>query len=128
MFSNKKLLEYWDSIPNDESGVSVTYFDLMRKWNCSKRSVRQILAELSALDTDDDYILIRSSGGRGFYKTADLAKIQAYKHEVYNRAIHTLRPLKKIRRVLGEFNQMSFDDLFIDELGGGSDEQRQTVE
>lgn len=117
---NEDLKQYWDSIPIEPE--TATYSSLMRKWNVDKRTVRLILADLSAADFGDDYILIRSSRGGGFFKTDDIVTIEEYKREIYHRAIHTMRPLKKIRRVLGIRGQMTFEELvFEDTLNGGSD-------
>lgn len=122
---NKKLTEemrryYWDSLPTDEN-AAVSYNNLVLRWNVERRTVRRILADLSAWDSGDDFILIRSAhNGGGFFKTSDVARIIEYRAEVYNRALNTMRPLKKIRRVLGSDKQVSFDDLiFFEALTGG---------
>lgn len=113
-FSNDKLSVFWSFIPSDEKGdAPVTYNELMFFWNCSARQARAILAELSAFDNGDDYILIRSSHDCGFYKTRDRVKIELYRREVYNRAMNTLKPLKKIRRVLHRSEQITIDDLLL---------------
>ena len=127
--TNEELLKYWDSIPCDDQPIincfknenygcviySVSYEDLGDLWNIpSRRQIRAILAELSAFDSGDDYILIRTShDGGGFYKTRDHAKIEAYRKEVYNRAMNTLKPLKKIKRVLNRNEQITIDDLLM---------------
>lgn len=127
--TNEELLKYWESIPCDDkvnkvinsSGELVfskytffTYGDLQDKWKVNRRACRAIVAELSAFDSGDDYILIRSShDGGGFYKTRDHAKIEAYRKEVYNRAMNTLKPLKKIKRVLNRNEQITIDDLLM---------------
>ena len=124
--TNKELMTYWELIPCDDQPIryidregehvfsSFTYSDLQYMWNCSRRTCRALLAELSAFDSGDDYILIRSShDGGGFYKTRDHAKIEAYRKEVYNRAMNTLKPLKKIKRVLNRNEQMTIDDLLM---------------
>ena len=132
--TNEELLVYWELIPCDDKpnhyinneGEHVlsffTYSDLQNMWKCSRRTCRAILAELSAFDSGDDYILIRSShNGGGFFKTRNHALIESYRREVYNRAINTLKPLKKIKRVLNRNEQMTIDDLLlfgVDEKGG----------
>lgn len=108
-----KLLNYWYDIPNDEMGIVFDYNDLCRIWHCDRRTVRGILAELSAFDSGDDYILIRSSHNKGFFKTRNRAKIEAYRREVYARAMNTLKPLKKIKRVLNRNEQITIDDLLL---------------
>ena len=111
---------YWDSIPNDER-TPATYDTLSNIWGVERRTVRRILADLSAWDSGDDFILIRSAhNGGGFFKTSDVVRIIEYRAEVYNRALNTMRPLKKIRRVLGSDNQLTFDDwVFSEALTGG---------
>lgn len=127
--THEELLKYWESIPCDDKVIKVinssgelvfskytflTYGDLQDKWNVNRRTCRAILAELSAFDSGDDYILIRSShNGGGFFKTRNHALIELYRREVYNRAINTLKPLKKIKRVLNRNEQMTIDDLLL---------------
>ena len=124
--TNEKLMAYWALIPCDDHPFyyinqtgehifsSFTYEELQFFFSCSRRTCREILAELSAFDSGDDYILIRSShNGGGFYKTRDHAKIEEYRKEVYNRAMNTLKPLKKIKRVLNRNEQITIDDLLM---------------
>jgi hypothetical protein len=89
----------WNDIPVGRENA-ITYSELCLKWECSERKVRSILHKLSYLDTGDDYILIRSSHGKGFYKTDDISEIERYRKECVNRARHTFAPLRKIRRVI----------------------------
>lgn len=120
MNNNNDLFEFWATLPTD-SRRPATYTELMNAWNCDRRTVRKILAELSAWDNGDGFILIRSSHGEGFYKTNDRRRIEKYKKEVYNRAINTMKPLKKIRRVLGISGQITFDELLFEyETTGGA--------
>ena len=132
--THEELLKYWEMLPCDDKPIHfinnegehnwcfVFYPDLQNMWKCSRRTCRAILAELSAFDSGDDYILIRSShNGGGFFKTRNHALIESYRREVYNRAINTLKPLKKIKRVLNRNEQMTIDDLLlfgVDEKGG----------
>ena len=95
------LLRYWRCIPVGRENA-VTYPQLEKKWGMSERSVRKTLAELSRFDNGDNYILIRSSAGRGFYLSDDPEEIAAYKRECRSRAIKTFAPLKKINRVLAD--------------------------
>ena len=124
--TNAELMAHWELIPCDDHPIhyinetgehifsSFTYEDLQFFFSCGRRKCREILAELSAFDSGDDYILIRSShDGGGFYKTRDHAKIEAYRKEVYNRAMNTLKPLKKIKRVLNRNEQITIDDLLM---------------
>lgn len=116
--TNELLMKLWQSIPCDDDPKAekqfLFYEDLQIMWGSSRRTCREILAELSAFDSGDDYILIRSShDGGGFYKTRDHAKIEAYRKEVYNRAMNTLKPLKKIKRVLNRNEQITIDDLLM---------------
>ena len=90
---------YWDSIPVGRDNA-ISYKQLCKIWNCNERKVRSILHELSYMDNGDNYVLIRSSSVKGFYKTDDIYEIERYKKEVTNRACHTFKSLKKVRRVL----------------------------
>lgn len=89
---------YWQDIPEGRENA-ITYAELCVMWNCSERTVRHILHNLSREDNGDDYILIRSSHGKGFFKTKDINEIEKYRKECVNRAVHTFAPLKKINRV-----------------------------
>lgn len=89
----------WDDIPVNKENA-VTYAELCKKWNCNERAARAILHELSSFDNGDDFILIRSSSGKGFYKTDDESEIQAYKKECLNKGRSVFAPIRKINRVL----------------------------
>lgn len=97
----KDFEKYWSDIPIGKENA-ITYPELCAKWGMSERAVRATLHDLSYLDNEDKYILIRSSFGKGFYKTDDIAEIEKYKRECTNRARRTFAPLRKIRRVLKE--------------------------
>jgi hypothetical protein len=90
---------YWDDIPVGKENA-VTYEKLCNLWHCDARTARYILHDLSALDNGDNYILIRSSKNKGFYKTDDETEIQAYKRECLNKGRSIFAPVKKINRVL----------------------------
>lgn len=111
----KQLLWYWDCIPVGKENA-ITYPELCLMWDCSARKVRNILHELSYEDNGDNMILIRSSHGKGFYKTDNSEDIERYKKECINRAKHTFAPLRKINRVLKSNNTMQLDlfmELFV---------------
>lgn len=103
---------YWESIPIDE-GNAVSYEELCAKWKVSERKARQILHDLSRMDNGDDYILIRSSGAKGFYRTNDHSKIEKYKRECLSKGRSNLAPVKKINRVL---NAEDIQHSFINNL------------
>lgn len=111
--TNEELSKYWQALPVGENN-KVGYSDLSYIFKTlDRRRIRTILAELSAYDNGDDYVLIRSSHAWGFYKTNDPAKIEAYRREVFNRAMNTLKPLKKIKRILNRNEQITIDDLLM---------------
>ena len=91
--------QYWNDIPVGKENA-ITYGGLCDLWGCTERAARSILHELSLYDSGDDYILIRSSGGKGFYKTDDLDEIEAFKRECLNKGRSVFAPIKKINRVL----------------------------
>lgn len=99
---DKDLFEiYWNDIPVGKANA-ITYDELRTAWECTERTARAILHELSVYDNGDNYILIRSGGCKGFYKTDDEAEIQAYKRECLNKGRSVFAPVKKINRVLSE--------------------------
>lgn len=95
------LMYYWECIPVGRENA-ITYPELCLLWDCSERKVRYILHELSYHDNGDKYILIRSSHGKGFYKTDNVDEIQSYKRECTNRAKNIFITLRKPRRILKE--------------------------
>lgn len=99
MLNDCKLALYWSELPTGKENA-ITYADLCVMWDTSERKVRAILHELSLFDNGDNYILIRSSSGKGFYKTDDETEIQAYKRECLNKGRSVFAPVKKINRVL----------------------------
>ncbi len=90
---------YWNDIPTEKKDA-VKYDVLCMWWHTSERNVRLILHELSRMDNGDDFVLIRSSRNRGFYKTDDREEIEAYKKECLNRGRNVFAPIKKINRIL----------------------------
>lgn len=92
---------FWNDIPvGREKAVEYDY--LCALWQCNTRQARAILHELSLYDNGDNYILIRSGGCKGFYKTDDENEIRAYKRECLNKGRSVFAPVKKINRVLSE--------------------------
>lgn len=94
-----KLEIYWNDIPTNKTDA-VSYSILQMWWGTNDREVRRILHDLSRYDNGDDYVLIRSSKNRGFYKTDDKTEIEAYRKECLNRGKNVFAPLKKINRIL----------------------------
>lgn len=90
---------YWNDIPTEKKDA-VTYPMLCMWWHTSERCVRKILHELSGIDNGDNYVLIRSSKNRGFYKTDNQDEIEKYKKECLNRGRNVFAPIKKINRIL----------------------------
>ena len=93
------LDKFWHDIPIGKANA-VTYSVLCELWKCDERTARARLHDLSIYDNGDNYILIRSSGCKGFYKTDDESEIQAYKRECLNKGRSVFAPVKKINRVL----------------------------
>ena len=93
------MQEYWETIPIDKP---ITYDELCALWGMKKRAVRAVLHDLSLFDNGDDYILIRSGSGKGFYRTNDADKIRAYKRECLAKGRSIFAPVKKINRVLND--------------------------
>lgn len=99
MLNDKQLAEYWDDIPTNKQSA-ITYAELCALWKCTARKARAILHELSRFDNGDNFILIRSSSGKGFYKTDNEIEIAAYKRECLKKGRNVFAPVKKINRVL----------------------------
>ena len=90
---------YWNDLPIGRENA-VTYTVLCDLWQVSERKARAILHELSLFDNGDDYILIRSSNGKGFYKTDKADEMKAYRRECLSKGRSVFAPVKKINRVL----------------------------
>lgn len=90
---------YWQDIPVGAENA-VTRDELCARWGVNERTVRQILHDLSATDNGDNYVLIRSGHGRGFYKTDNEAALLAYKRECMSKGRSLFAPVKKINRIL----------------------------
>ena len=108
---NEILLDvYWSELPIGKENA-VSYAELCAMWVKDERAVRKILHDLSGYDNGDNYILIRSSSCKGFYKTDDEDDIAAYRRECLNRGRRVFTPLKKINRVLADTDcQMNFEN------------------
>lgn len=101
---------YWENIPVGKENA-ITYAKLCKLWQCTERAARGILHELSSYDNGDDYILIRSSSCKGFYKTDNPDEMQAYKRECLNKGRSIFAPVRKINRVLNaNVEQYSFEN------------------
>ena len=95
----QSLAMYWNAIPVGRENA-LTYTDLRIRWNVTERRARSILHDLSLYDSGDDFILIRSSKNKGFYRTDDEDEMQAYKRECLAKGRSIFAPIKKINRVL----------------------------
>lgn len=99
---------YWNSIPIGKENA-IGYEELCVMWNANERLVRKILQKLGEIDNRDDYILIRSGKGKGFYRTDDADTIIRYKKECLNKGRSIFAPIKKINRVLKSQSDMQFN-------------------
>lgn len=99
---------YWDSLPIGKENA-VDYETLCEQWKMNKRKVRQTLHDLSLYDSGDNYILIRSSSGKGFFRTDDMQTIKAFRNECLNKAKSNFAPLKKINRLISEADDKQYD-------------------
>lgn len=93
------LQAYWDTIPVGRNNAA-TYADLCCAWEVRERKARMILHKLSLFDSGDDFILIRSSSAKGFFRTDDRGEIEAYKRECLAKGRSNFAPIRKINRVL----------------------------
>ena len=79
---------------------AITRQRLAALWHTDDRTAREYIAQLREEDNGDSYVIVSHSNGRGYYRTNDRAAIEHYYRETMNRARHTFRPLKKVRRIL----------------------------
>lgn len=94
-----KLQMYWDSLPIGKENA-ISYAELQERWNCCNRTAREILAQLSMFEDKSNFILIRSSRHKGFYKTDNIKEIEAFRKECLNRGRACFAPIHRINKVL----------------------------
>lgn len=98
-----ELLNYYNDIPIGKK-YAVTKEALSIRWHMDERTVRKIIQELRITDFGDNFVIISSSSGKGYYRSNDKGEIERFKQEILNRARNTFLPLKKINRVLDSNN------------------------
>lgn len=97
---NKTHLElYWSELPIGKENAA-DYNTLCGMWGRCERVVRKILHDLSHYDNGDDFVLIRSSKSKGFYKTDNKEEIVAYRRECLSKGRSVFAPVKKCNRIL----------------------------
>lgn len=104
---NEQWEKFWNDIPVGRENA-IDYTGLMVKWNTSERKTRLILHELSLYDNGDNYVLIRSSKNRGFFKTDNPRILQSFRHECLNKGKSIFAPVRKINRVLRNQEDQQF--------------------
>lgn len=90
---------FWSQIPIGKENA-IDYTALCNMWDCSERTARLILHELSSFDNGDDYILIRSGKNKGFYRTDNQEEIEMYRREVLSKGRSIFAPVRKCNRIL----------------------------
>lgn len=90
---------FWNTIPVGKENA-IEYSELCLRWGVKDRVARKILQELGKHDNGDNYILIRSGTGKGFYRTDETQTIERFKKECLNKGRSIFAPIKKINRVL----------------------------
>lgn len=93
-------LSMYNDIPKGRKNA-ISRQELAARWGVSDREVRRRVQELRCTDFYDNYIIISTSSGRGYYKTDDREEIRRYKNEIMRRATNTFKPLDRINKVLG---------------------------
>lgn len=124
----ENLEMFWNSIPIGKKNA-IDYTAICAMWEVKERQARVILHELSAYDSGDNYILVRSSRTRGFYRTDDPEEMKAFRAECLHRGIKCFAPVKKINRVLSSADDMQtsvFNNLKVIRLEKGI-KQREVV-
>lgn len=81
--------------------------ELSNLWGLSDRSARLVIAELRKMDFGDNYIIVSYSDGKGYYRTADIAEIEAFAAEMRSRALNIFAPLKKANRIIKEYESQT---------------------
>ena len=108
VMANFDYERFWNTIPVGRDNA-IEYGDLCMMWGVSDRVARRILQELGKYDNGDNYILIRSGTGKGFYRTDETETIERFKKECLNKGRSMFAPIKKINRVLHTKDDMQFN-------------------
>lgn len=98
---------FWQSIPVGRDNA-IDYDKLCQLWQVNGRTARKILQELGRYDNGDNYILIRSGTGKGFYRTDEAETIKRFKKECLNKGRSMFCPIKKMNRVLQSQEDVQF--------------------
>lgn len=107
---NSILVFYWQEIPIGKENAT-TYAELCANWGKNERQVRAILHELSSYDNGDNYVLVRSASGKGFYRTDDAETMRSYRNECLSKGKSIFAPVHKINRILNaNMTQFSFEN------------------
>lgn len=93
------LEKYWNDVPIGKENA-IDYYGLCALWGMRERTVRKILHDLSLYDNGDNYVLIRSSKNKGFYRTDDEVEIKAYRRECLSKGRSIFAPVRKCNRIL----------------------------
>lgn len=95
----KTLEEMYNDIPIGKRNA-ISRQALTQLWGISDRAARQKISEMRRQDNGDNYAIISTSNGRGYYKTDNIADIMAFKKETTARGKQTFNALRKINRIL----------------------------
>lgn len=95
----KTLEEMYNDIPIGKRNA-ISRQALTQLWGISDRAARQKISEMRRQDNGDNYAIISTSNGRGYYKTDNIKDILAFKKETTARGKQTFNALRKINRIL----------------------------
>lgn len=80
---------------------AVTRGELARKWRCSEREARHILAGLRAAPCGDEYaILSTANSPPGYWRSNDATELTCFIRDTENRAQNTFLAIRDVQRVL----------------------------
>ena len=82
---------------------AITRAELMQMWHMDDRGVRETIAKLRCMPTDDPYAIISSSHNPpGYWRSDVFAELERYIRETNARAKNTIRAAGDAKRVLGD--------------------------
>ena len=93
------MRDYYSDIPIGKTNA-ISREALTALWGTRDRRTREIVQELRNQDNGDDYIIVSDSKGSGYFRSNDPETIRAYVNETQKRAVNTLLPLQKAKRIL----------------------------
>jgi hypothetical protein len=88
---------------------AISRAQLTKLWGCSDRTARQYIAEFRAEVTGEQYAILSSSRGDGYWMSNDPKEIQAFIDEMQAHAVKTFVAQRAAKHVLKNIDQVAMN-------------------